>query len=84
MFQLTEAFMDIDYSVVTSKVVNPIDLNKIGKRIESAAYSCYESFLSDVKWIVHNIKAFWSGKWLTWIQKSRFEDEGITFLCVIR
>lgn len=49
--------MHIDYSMVTSNVAM-IDLNEIGNRIESAAYRDYEAFLSDVKWIVDNIEAF--------------------------
>lgn len=53
--------MHIDYSMVTSNVAM-IDLNEIGNRIESATYRDYEAFLSDVKWIVDNIEAFFSCK----------------------
>lgn len=61
MFQLVEAFMNIDYSIDAPDAVNPIDLNTIAKKIENAAYTCCEAFLSDIKWIIHNVKVFWSG-----------------------
>lgn len=61
-FQLAEAFMTISYSNGARDAVNPIDLNAIGKKIQNAAYTCYEEFLSDIKWVIHNVKVYWSGK----------------------
>lgn len=44
-------------------MLNPLDLNIIGRRIEANAYSCLEAFWADVKWIAHNTKIHRSGEW---------------------
>lgn len=61
VFQLADAFMNIDYSNEVPRAVNPIDLTAIGKKIDNNIYSCFEAFLSDIKWIVHNVKVYYSG-----------------------
>lgn len=48
--------MRIDYSQVTSMNVRRIDLGTIQQNVDDYAYDCYESFLSHIKWIVHNVK----------------------------
>lgn len=48
--------MTIDYSKINQPVVNRMDLCTIQQNIDDFVYRSYEAFLSDIKWIVHNVK----------------------------
>lgn len=50
--------MSINYSKVTAENVQRIDLNTIEQNMNDFVYKCYESFLADLKWIVHNLKVY--------------------------
>lgn len=52
--------MNIDYP--RRRVANTMDLSTIGNKIEIGAYNCCEDFLADLKWIVHNSKAYCGGE----------------------
>lgn len=54
--------MDINYGKSKEKVVNPVDLSIIERKIAENAYQCFEAFYSDIKWLAHNIKVHRSGK----------------------
>lgn len=48
--------MTIDYSRANRTVAKRIDLCIIEQKINCLVYKCYEAFLSDIKWMVHNVK----------------------------
>lgn len=35
-----------------------MDLYKVERNIDNLHYRCFEAFLSDIKWIVHNVKVY--------------------------
>lgn len=43
-------------------IVNPINLSKIENNIDTLVYTNSESFLSDIKWILHNCSIYFSGE----------------------
>lgn len=43
-------------------IVNPINLSKIENNIDNLVYTNSESFLSDIKWILHNCSIYFSGE----------------------
>lgn len=41
-----------------TKMVNALDLSAIEEKINTNTYKCFEDFLCDIKWIVHNTIAY--------------------------
>lgn len=62
-FTKVKTIVDTDDPISYSqKLVNPIDLNAIAKKVEESKYSSTNEFIMDIKWIRHNCEIAFPGE----------------------